>query len=72
MAYTPAPTTSGLKPTKEKGKLSNLVKYAPELGLLAMGAIEAAMVPSEYDLPEVPATPQISVDKVFLDRSRAG
>lgn len=72
MAYTPAPTTSGLKPTKEKGKLSNLVKYAPELGLLAMGAIEAAMVPSKYDLPEVPATPQISVDKVFLDRSRAG
>lgn len=66
------PETRPKDAPKSEKKLSNLVKYAPELGLLAMGAIEAAMVPSEYDLPEVPATPQISVDKVFLDRSRAG
>ena len=57
------------KASERSGNASTLLKYAPELALLASGAINAALVPRSYDLPEVPAMPQISHTDVKLDRA---
>jgi hypothetical protein len=63
-------STAHLMPKAKGSKTTDtLLKYAPELALLASGAINAALVPRSYDLPEVPAMPQISHTDVKLDRA---
>jgi hypothetical protein len=57
------------KASEKSGNANTLLKYAPELAQLASIAFNLGTIPRSYDLPEVPAMPQISHTDVKLDRA---